>query len=245
MLVVGGGNHCDGAGGFSGGGAEGNSTLGYNGLGGGKDDTLELGVPGGGYFYRGRSVQNVKKGTGAIGGQGGCSWGGGDKARWYSDRGGSGGNAGSGGIVRVSSQAQIFAYNGDMITNGDYETKYYEYNKDGTKTNQILNVITKQNGEKFIPCKIFAQTGICRATYTTNQGQFSLKKITRTLTNGETLPAVTNSYESLTAVRATDEKNIAITNYTNGYKPNQGIGSGAGYLEISNGTYTIIEESAK
>lgn len=238
----GGGNHCDGAGGFSGGGAEGNSDLGYNGIGGGKDDTLEFGVPGGGYFYRGKSVQSVQKGTGAIGGQGGCSWGQSDREFWYSDRGGSGGNAGNGGTVRVSSQSQIYAYNGDMITNGDYSTVQYEYDKDGTKINQVLNVITKQNGEKFIPCKIFAQTGLCRVTYTTNQGQFSFAKVTRPLAAGEILPVVANSYASLVSVKATDEKNIEKTNYTNGYMPNQGIGSGAGYLEISNGTY-IVDES--
>ena len=40
-------------------------------------------------------------------------------------------------------------------------------------------------------------------------------------------------------VLATNETSTATTGYKNGYKENQGIGSGAGYLEQSNGTYKV------
>lgn len=230
----GGGNHSEGAGGYSGGGAECNFQCGYNGSGGGII-TGCLGSGGGGYFTSGIGDSNAIKGTGSIGGQTGCPWNGGDRDCWYANRAGSGGNSGAGGSIKVSSESAIYAYNGNMITNNDYETQYYEYNKVGTLTNNLLNVITKKNGEKFIPCKIFSQTGIIRETYTTNQGQFSLNKVK----TGISLPSVANSYDSVVRIKATNEITTEVTGYNNGYMLNQGIGSGAGYLESANGTYTV------
>ena len=124
-----------------------------------------------------------------------------------------------------------------MITNGDYDSKYYEYDKDG---NQImenkLTVLEKQNGEKFIPTKIFAQSGVIRATYTTNQGKYMLSKVK----TGDLLPEIAKNYNEVKVVIATKETKTDVTNYTNPLTtnlPNQGIGSGAGYLEASNGKF--------
>ena len=88
---------------------------------------------------------------------------------WYRDFSGSGGTAGAGGQIYYKNLDKINAYNGDRITNKDYTTIYYEYNPDGTLTKEIAKVVQKQNGEKFIPAKIFAQAGTIRATYHTNQ----------------------------------------------------------------------------
>ncbi len=151
---------------------------------------------------------------------------------------------GSGGAVTYSNAENIFAFNGDMITNGDYNSDYYEYDKDG---NQImenkLTVLEKQNGDEFIPTKIFAQSGIIRATYTTNQGRFTLSKVTRQLEEGENLPEIANSRDTLKSVKATNETINITLNYNNPLTPelpNQGIGSGAGYLEASNGSFEPI-----
>ena len=76
---------------------------------------------------------------------------------------------GTGGEVYYSNKDNIHSYNGDRVTNGDYNTILYEYQADGTKTETVAQVLTKLNDSKFIPTKIFAQDGIIRATYKTNQ----------------------------------------------------------------------------
>ena len=125
-----------------------------------------------------------------------------------------GGNSGSGGEIYYSNIENIFAFNGD---------------KDGTQTTTKLNVYEKKDlgGKtvKFIPTKIFAQSGIIRATYTTNQGVYTLSKVkTR-----EELPEIAKNYDEVVAVKATNEiSNNPTTGYTNSLTPelpNQGIGS--------------------
>lgn len=165
-------------------------------------------------------------------------------AMWGRDYAGSGGQAGAGGTIYYSKQSRIYAYNGNMITNNDYETIYKEYDKDGNLLSNVLTVITRTdiNGNviKFIPAKIFAQSGVIRATYKTNQhmteeecnkygvGFFDI-----------TQPPIWSSN-----IKVTEEKNTAVTNYRSPDTRtliNQGIGSGAGYLEATNGTYVEIE----
>ena len=138
-----------------------------------------------------------------------------------------GGNSGAGGEIYYSKSENIFAYNGDMITNGDYTTTYYEYNKDGTQTTTKLKVYERDdlNGKKikFIPAKIFAQSGVIRATYRSNQGETDLSKV-----QVGTKPAIANSYFELQNVLATKETKTDVTEYTNSLTPelkNQGIGS--------------------
>ena len=138
-----------------------------------------------------------------------------------------GGNSGAGGQIYYSKVENIFAFNGDMITNGDYDTVYYEYDKDGNQTKTVLRVYEREdlNGKmvKFIPAKIFAQSGVIRATYRSNQGETDLSKVQL-----ETKPAVATSYYDLENVLATEETSTNVTRYINSLTPelsNQGIGS--------------------
>ena len=245
-----GGNHFDGAGGYSGGGAQGNPTNGVNGLGGGVSNVRdEDGTGGAGYYRAGAGPAVTRLNSARIGGQMGSPI---TRLKqnegilaWYKDICGSGGCSGAGGEIYYSNDNNIFAFNGDMITNGNYDTVYYEYDKDGNeiKGNE-LKVLEKQNGEKFIPTKIFAQSGVIRATYTTNQGSYTLDKVTRELEEGESLPQIAKEIDDVIIVKATNEiLNNPKTGYTNPLTselPNQGIGSGAGYLEASNGKFEPI-----
>ena len=148
---------------------------------------------------------------------------------YYKDLVGYGGESGCGGVIKFLKKENIFAYNGDMITNGDYTSTYYEYNKDGTQTETILKVYERKNLEgnviKFIPVKIFAQSGIIRETYTTNQGEFTLEKVK----TGEELPEIAKKYSEVVIITATNEiLDNPTTGYTNPLTPelnNQGIGS--------------------
>lgn len=237
VLDGGGANDVDGAGGYSGGSDEHSYNPGVNGKGGSFSNARS---GGGGYYAAGEGPFNAEKGMGAVGGMVGAPFTGG--GNWYALPAGSGGTGGTGGTVSYSENAVIYAYNGDMITeeNFDYDSNtVHEYNKDGTETSNVLKFLIKKNGDKMIPAKIFAQTGICRATYTTNQGTYNLSKVKRVLAPGETLPALATSYATVQAIRATDEKSVTTTGYNNGYMQNQGIGSGAGYLEVSNGSYIV------
>lgn len=163
---------------------------------------------------------------------------------------GSGGKAGNGGNIKVSSQAQVYAYNGDRITNADYTTPIYDYDKDGNKLSTTCYVLTKYNtSQKTSPIKIFAQSGILRNVYynnldwgrkpTTgwdyfyeifgNQLEESVKDIIR--------PTNYNEVENHLIRR---EMSIELTGYTNPETHDcYGIGSGAGYMEVSNGTYRV------
>ena len=213
----GGGNHCDGAGGYSGGGAQYNVTNGKNGLGGGlasKPNAQSSG--GGGYFSCGYGRVNTNLGFAAIGGQGSgaCHWVNNTTKVWWNDHAGSGGTGGAGGNVTVSSKAKVYAYNGDMITEGTHDG-IYAYDQHGNKTSEKLEKVIKPNNQEIVPCQIFAQAGIKRDVYISN---FSTAANYKELKN-----EIDNNYK--TVIRATSY----------GY----GIGSGAGYRESENGTYTV------
>ena len=162
----------------------------------------------GGYYTRGNSDGNAELQLGYVGGEGGSSL----DTVWYSGNSGSGGYAGSGGIIICSELSKINSYNGDRITNGKYDEIYYEYDKDGMITENVLRVLEKMNGEKFIPAFIFAQAGISRKVY---YGNWSSAKTLNDLRN------------------ILFKEEYKINSYV------QGIGSGAGYIELSNGTYKV------
>lgn len=68
-------------------------------------------------------------------------------------------------------------------------------------------------------------------------GVWSLDKVA----NGLTKPSKATNHGTIQLVKATNAiTDNAITGYSNGFMENQGIGSGAGYLESSNGTFTQI-----
>ena len=215
----GGGNHCDGAGGYSGGGAQYNVTNGKNGLGGGlASNPNAQSSGGGGYFSCGYGRVNTNLGFAAIGGQGSgaCHWVNNTTKVWWNDHAGSGGTGGAGGNVTVSDKAEVYAYNGDMITEGTHDG-IYAYDKDGNKTAERLEKVIKPNNQEIVPCQIFAQAGIKRDVYISN---FSTAANYKELKN-----EIDNNYKN----------NTIMTPTSYGY----GIGSGAGYRESGNGTYSI------
>ena len=122
-----------------------------------------------------------------------------------------------------------------MVTDKtENSSKFYEYiakaNADNltTKTiltESILSTLSRKDGKIIIPVKIFSQSGIIRETYTTNQGKYTLDKVTRKLEINESLPEIAKDGFDVTAVRATNFEKSTIINYTNGYMANQGIGS--------------------
>lgn len=240
----GGGNHANGGGGFNGGlheqSVEGN--ISNNGI-----STSD----GASYYEKGVNLSTSGiADTGLVGGQGTsyCDNYGNTTNRWTKFVSGDGGAAGKGGNVKVSQNARIIAYNGDQITNGDY-TSTYKYNvnfitnkiqnysgSETVKTNEKLEPINTTNvlsRTKIIPTIIIAQNGICRETYHTDANDEDKKLIKIT----PYVKIAGNSY--FTNYLATEAKKIATTGYKNGYMENQGIGSGAGYLEENNGTYKV------
>ncbi len=172
-------------------------------------------------------------------GEGGCHY-----ALFWSTAG-SGGTAGQGGIVKYSLAAEINSYNGNMITEDefDYDTPYYEYDKDGKyldgtseRETKVASVVTFINNpsKKIIPAKIFIQDGIRRAVYD-NLCYMSEERKQKYGVSGE-IPAdkIKNSSQDgkIQNVRIIDEE-LNVTH------SQQGIGSGAGYIEVSNGTYEV------
>ena len=170
-LVEGGGDHATGSGGFSAGGGD-FQTAGYNGF-GSFDNTRDGYGAASGYYTLGTGVQGIKvwfnQGGMWSGSKMEDSGGFTDGKNWYLDYSGSGGDSGTGGEIYYSNKENIHSYNGDRVTNSDYDTILYEYEPDGTETENVASVLTKLDGSKFVQTKIFAQDGILRAIYRTNQ----------------------------------------------------------------------------
>ena len=148
---------------------------------------------------------------------------------------GDGGIAGSGGTIKYSKNAEIYAYNGDRITTGDHDSIYYEYNKDGNLSDVQAKPVTFINGKKtIIPAKIFAQDGIRREVYNIAEYMPEEDKIKYGVTD--------DSYYKNTSGGEWDVRNVRILEEITIDSYGQGIGSGAGYIEISNGTFNEIND---
>ena len=142
-------------------------------------------------------------------------------------RAGDGGTAGKGGNVKISSDSQVYAYNGNRYT-------------DGTGYNDGLN-----------QCPIYLQAGISPARYVVaSYGTHDIgPHKTYGLTNGITLSrtsALDKNKEKLSYVnpvydnvKQTDKIITMNELLKNVNMSNQGIGSGAGYIEVSNGTFIV------
>ena len=256
----GGGSHADAGGGYSGGTAEASKGSHHN----GESGNGSLYGGGASYYSRGRifnqeiTINNYE--VMAIGGQGGTM------ARYMvlnsetnnrvmttpyiddrtcviiegSSYGGDGGVAGKGGNIKVSETTKILAYNGNRYTDG---------------THNSTDLEKSQN-----QCEIYAQSGNLRDVYKYNIGwtidsrrkYAYYEKILGDTINEEIideieLASVSNDTISLDK-KYTVFKNLLIRKAQecdlSGYKDSSnnflyGIGSGAGYIELSNGTYTI------
>lgn len=177
-------------------------------------------------------------------GLGGCWYGGlvdnDNKPTWSTA--GSGGTAGKGGEVTYKSAGNIHAYNGDMITEEsyDYSKSYSVPDMYNTDTNNTIvspvEVFKSSPPKKIIPAVIFMQNGTRRKVYDNLcympedrkkkynvDGDISDDKIKNKSTNGA-VQCVQIIEEDL---KKTHSK--------------QGIGSGAGYIELDNGTFSPIE----
>ena len=212
---------CTGGGGYSGGSASGNPYIAQNGTSGGGYERLgdngsmnfyKGQYTAGGYFEGGEgiSANGINKKTSTFGGFFGTGY--------YSKghESGSGGNGGNGGTVKVSQQANIYAYNGNLYTDGtDYENGLNQ-------------------------CPIYAQNGIITAKYNAiytgaNKGTEYLLELISDATTVEKSGYINKKYIENTNKRYIT-KNQYLTNVDMAY---QGVGSGAGYIETSNGTYTV------
>ena len=242
-----GGDHACSAGGFTAGMGEGGLIGGKNGN-GSKDDGSgnQDGIgAGGGYYTFFESISSGINGN-YVGyfGLGGCWYAYGLISGWSTA--GSGGTAGQGGTIEYFPTSEIYSYNGNMITEDDfnYNETYYEYDEDGNyldgtdgKDTKVAQVIEFKNdsSKKIIPAKIFIQDGIKRAVYDNLcymseerkkqygvDGVIPKEKIKNTSDNG-----------AIQCVQIIG-KELSVTH------SRQGIGSGAGYIEVSNGTFEQI-----
>lgn len=225
---------CAGAGGYSGGAAEGIATPSVNGKQGHyataefpKNKGYYMEWQGGGYYEginstSGDSSFNMSKKL--VGGKGGPSY-------WPGHTGGNGGTAGKGGEVNVYKDAKVYAYNGNMYT-------------DGTSYN---------NGEN--QAVIYLQSGKAKEIYTTyKNGWYDWPRDTsydvNVHTNKPYFKVVTVSDVVPTPSGYVNTKNVGKTKtFTDNMYlstedlSKQGIGSGAGYIELNNGKYTIKEDN--
>ena len=219
-LAVAGGSHANGGGGYSGGAGEGLFTYSYNGKGG----VSTSWSAGGGYFSSG----NVGTGSridnpSSIGGQGGGACGG--MPYDLFDSAGDGGIAGIGGVITYSSDAILYAYNGNKYTD---ETSYNE------GKNQL---------------EIFAQNGELREVYKYNSWwgklddykyDYFTKLFGNSVNNAISSVSKATGIADIENVLVRESKTCELSGYTNPITSNtQGIGSGAGYIELDNGTYII------
>ena len=215
---AGGGDHASGGGGYTGGCGQPEIARADNGL---TANLTPFYGTGGAYFSSGKTSGNYLSNPETfayIGGQGSqCS-------DWNS-QGGDGGIAGQGGNIKVSEQAKIYAYNGNKYTDG---TEY-------------------RNGENQL--EIYCQKGTLRKVYKYdifwNKREYRYVQFFKEIFKEDTVQGIDN-YISSSASRGgkhnnyliRDEKGVTTLEYQNAKNMSKlGIGSGAGYIELSNGTY--------
>ncbi len=231
------GDHANGGGGYTGGTGETNTNTYHNGNPG-------VGTSwggGGGYFGQGSMTGDTgtNKGKmqgnpfGATGGQGGSRCiNNVHTTSWYKTCGGDGGIAGKGGNIKVSTNAKIYAYNGNRYT-------------DGAAGHEAP--ITKKANQ----CPIYCQNGQLLAVYKYNY--FWTKEPYRTYSYwqgilGNTInTAIQNATFASDTYGETEGKSLLLRaarsstklSYRNTDNGNSiyGVGSGAGYVELDNGTY--------
>lgn len=238
LVVAGGGGAgstcCSGAGGYGGGGGP----LSYGGVNGGEGGPYNRGNNGhpsgwgspGGYYVG--SLCITKSGTTGstlaeiYGGMSAPGW-------WDGHQPGNGGTGGKGGIVSASAGSKIYAFNGNRYT-------------DGTSYNEGANeaVIYYQFGVNIRRGYTLGRAGNSGDDYLsdfdypavvdfieTNAQSFVDSTNERTKVNPT---GYENTYFSEHSISSTVTINDLLTNADLKY---QGIGSGAGYVEESNGTY--------
>ena len=163
----------------------------------------------------------------------------------------SGGIAGKGGDITVSEKCKVYAYNGDFITDGNYDNQEV-LSKVQEITDSSVEVIDRNiegTVEKFAPCPIFAQNGVLREVRYSNIGWTSLED--RGVEFFEERLGEQLSEEAKNMTDGTGPENVqnfilraSMNAEKSGYENKKdnsfyGVGSGAGYIEISNGKYEV------
>ena len=221
MLEAGGGDHAAGGGGYTGGSGQPHIARADNGL--TADLNVEWGT-GGAYFMSGKTTSNrltYNTETYAyIGGQGAL-------ANNYNTQGGDGGIAGKGGIIKVSSDSRVYAYNGNKYTDGtDYNEgeNQLEIDCQNGKLRNIYKYDVFWNAKEYRYVEFFKQ--LFGTDVNSAIDSFTASPAKRSVNHSNYLVRV--------------EKNIIKLTYRNSKSnKNFGIGSGAGYIELSNGEYII------
>jgi hypothetical protein len=216
----GGANHINGGGGYSAGMSEDMRSKSYtaaaNGTTGGYIPT-GIYSNGGSYFEHGKvsaSLNGTRVQYSAnVGGQGAGDY-------QYSNSVtdcyvGSGGIAGNGGTIKVSAKATVNAYNGNECTLEKSNSNYY-----------------------YKPVEIYIQSGNPLNVYIHNgYGAMIryniLSEALKCTISGFYAATSDSDYKDFVVTKSMRGVSYAATSY--GY----GIGSGAGYVEVSNGTYTV------
>lgn len=233
---------CAGAGGYTGGAGDSCNIVCYNGLSGASVDGTALG--GGGYYQGGIGISaenNLNRATVALGGfsnQGFWFYEEEPKEGWgigLTEQSGNGGAAGEGGNIRVSSNAKIYAFNGNIYTDSLEEHAYDNginqapiYAQAGIIVEKYDYDVSNIEGQmidvsNFFKLKLIAsQKKVMPLTYSNEIYLKDSKYISNKIININTKLGITTN----TLLTAVDMSK-------------QGIGSGAGYIEISNGSYTI------
>ncbi len=166
------------------------------------------------------SAPAVINNLGAVGGQGGCvlqsaSYANVDK--WLRSKAGDGGQAGAGGFITVSPSAIIFAYNGGVGTDDEGGSSFVwscnltEAGCTESVKKGEMNLILRCDGAQLYPCFIFAQSGIIRETYATNQNEIELSKIK---VQDSTVTLTEHEYDAENFLATFAEK-TTVTNYSN------------------------------
>ena len=214
---------CSGAGGYTGGNGStrrgsqpvshnGLSGAGYTGNGINPGDVAGFWGSGGGYYEGSKAITQTGNLMNIYGGMSAPAW-------WTGHQPGNGGTAGKGGNVKVSSNSQIYAFNGNRYTDG---TDY--------KNGENEAVIYYQNG---INIERGYTNRSIEGSLKDEEGSYSIFYQTNPKTTFAKTGYVNHYFDSRPKIITINEM------LTNVDLSNQGIGSGAGYIELSNGTYTV------
>ena len=225
---------CSGAGGYTGGSGSGTKLIAENGLAGyGYGRGYSDGIPknkdvhhysGGGYYASGTWYLYTDKtniGDSNTNVLGGCSL---MYHQSFGHEPGWGGTAGKGGTIKVSEVAKVYAFNGNLYTDGtSYDSGINQaliYLQDGKNIAKYKITVPRSDGN-FTAEKVSALTTVEKSGYVNTLYNIDNKYILKKIENINIMLGLTGNPLS----------NVDMST--------QGIGSGAGYIEVSNGTYTI------
>ena len=182
-------------------------------------------------YYESGSISQSGSITPVAGGQGAVGY------NWY--LGSCGGIAGKGGTITAQNPDLIFAYNGDRFTTNDHSATNSSYD-----ASNLIN----ENDQTFVEAFNYAQSGILRAIYCGNTFWnvkpnnnytyfFNLFGENCENLSSETQALQTDKFKNILVRKESDD--VAVLTYSNpSTGNNQGIGSGFGYIEMDNGTFS-------